>query len=225
MKKTLILAIAAVAILASCQGSGGDKTTTTSAQEIAAQKGDTLTVNKELSSLMWKAYHKGGFDPRFGTLQTSGTVSIENEAITGGTFIIDVNSLLTDVSAVDPAKSGGKTAADLDSHLKSEDFFESTKYPTASFTITNVAPYDSTTASSVVPGANSIISGNLTIKDKTVNVTFPAKVTITAAGVDVMSQFTINRQDWGLTYGTEGSPKDWVIAQEVDISLNFQASK
>ncbi|WP_177760912.1 YceI family protein [Flavobacterium sp. I3-2] len=225
MKKVSILAFAVGALLVSCQKSAGDKTTTTSEQEVAVQTGATYTVEKASSTLTWKGYHKGGFDPRFGTLQTEGTLSVANDEITGGSFVIDINSLATDEKSVDPAKSGGKTAADLDGHLKNADFFESEKYPTAKFEITAVSAFDSTKDKSVIEGATNIVSGNLTIKDKTVNVTFPAKVTIAGETVNLQSQFTINRQDWGLTYGTEGDPKDWMISQEVDITLDINAKK
>ena len=72
---------------------------------------------------------------------------------------------------------------------------------------------------------NKTVSGNLTIKDKTVNVSFPAKVEVTENGLTLVSNFTINRQDWGLAYGTEGDPKDWMISQEVDLELNVVAGK
>lgn len=225
MKKASILAFAVSAFLISCQGSDGDKTSTTTEQKVSEQKGATYTLDKTQSSLKWKGYHKGGFDPRFGTLQSEGTVAVEDGAITGGSFVIDINSVLTDESSVDLSKTGGKTAADLDGHLKNEDFFESDKYPTAKFEITNVTAFDTAKDKSVIEGATNIISGNLTIKDKTVNVTFPARVGITDNQVNVESKFIINRQDWGLTYGTEGDPKDWVISQEVDIELNIKATK
>jgi len=225
MKKASLFAFVVSAFLASCQGAGGDKTATTSEQEVAAQTGTTYNVDKSTSTLTWTGYHKGGFDPRYGTLQTEGTISVAEGTITGGSFIIDINSIATNEKSVDVVKTGGKTAADLDGHLKTEDFFDATKYPTAKFEITSVAPFDAAKDKSVLEGATNIISGNLTIKDKTVNVTFPAKVTITDNGIDVVSKFTINRQDWGLAYGTEGDPKDWMISQEVDIELNIKATK
>ncbi len=48
---------------------------------------------------------------------------------------------------------------------------------------------------------------------------------MTAEEVHIESKFTINRQDWGLTYGTEGDAKDWMISQEIDVELNIQAKK
>ncbi len=225
MKRLSILAVLTAVILASCGGSNGDKAQTGTAQQVAEQNGLNYTIDTTASLLKWKGYHKGGFDPRFGTLKSVGTVAVKEGTITGGSFTMDMNSLSTDPKAVDPAKSGGKTATDLDGHLKTADFFEVAKYPTAKFEITGVTVFDAAKDKSVIADATHIISGNLTIKDKTVNVTFPAKVNVTENEVNVQSKFTINRQNWGLTYGTEGSPKDWMISQEVDMDLNISAKK
>ena len=223
MKKLSIFAFAAAVLFASCNGAEGDKAETSEQKEVAAQTGATYTVDTTTSSLKWKAYHKGGLNPRFGTLKGGGTVSVENGAITGGTYTVDMNSLTTDPTAVGEAE--GKKSTDLDGHLKNQDFFEVTKYPTAKFEITSVGALDTTATQSGVAGATNTVSGNLTIKDKTVNVKFPAKVAITDNEISVESKFTINRQDWGLTYGTEGDPKDWGISQDVDIELNIKAKK
>lgn len=225
MKKVMILAFAAGSLMISCKNSNSDKSTIQAEQEVAAETGVTYTLDQDNSSLKWKAYHKGGLDPRFGTVKSKGTISAENGTVTGGSFVIDINSLATDSAAVDAAKSGGKTSADLDAHLKNADFFEVDKYPTATFEITKVAAFDASKDKSNIADANQMISGNLTLKDKTVNVTFPAKVTVSEAEVTMLSNFTINRQDWGLTYGAEGDVKDWGISQEVDIELNVRAKK
>lgn len=224
MKRQSFLVIVSVALLISCQSSG-DKSKTTVEQEVAKQKGAIFTVDQNVSTLKWTGYHKGGIDPRFGTLKSSGTVAVESGAITGGSFVIDINSVLTDKNSVDAAKTGGKTAADLDEHLKNDDFFQSSKYPTAKFEITNIGDFDAAKDKSILAGANQIISGNLTIKDKTINLTFPAKVGVADDNVSIDSKFTINRQNWGLTYGTDGDPKDWIISEEVDLELHIQAKK
>lgn len=224
MKKIALLSVASTILFFSCQGPSGDKAATAEKQEVAEQKGDTYTLDASTSTLKWTGYHKGGLNPRFGILKSEGVLTAENNEITGGTFTIDMHSILTDSASVDPAISGGKTSSDLDAHLKNADFFDVEKYPTAKFEITKVAAFDATTAS-VIEGATNTISGNLTIKDKTVNVTFPAKITVDANGINIFSKFTINRQDWGLTYGTEGDAKDWMIAQNVDIELSVNAKK
>ena len=218
------MAISAFLFAVSCKESKTDNATTSTEQTAAESKGENFTVNTDSSTVKWTAYHKGGLNPRFGTTKTTGTFSVENGNLASGSLTSDINTLLTDTKAVDPKASEGKTSADLDGHLKSADFFDVAKYPTVKFDITKVEDLAAGTESKTV-GANKTVSGNLTIKDKTVNVTFPAKVEITENNVTVDSKFTINRQDWGLSYGAEGDPKDWMISQEVDLELHIVAGK
>ena len=224
MKKLSILALSAVLFAVSCKESKTDSVTTATEQAVAEQTGETFTVNTDSTTVKWTAYHKGGLNPRFGTTKTAGTFSVENGNLVSGSLTSDLNTLTTDPAAVDPAMSDGKTSADLDTHLKSADFFDTAKYPSVKFDITKVEDLAAGTESKVA-GANKTVSGNLTIKDKTVNVSFPAKVEVTENGLTMVSNFTINRQDWGLAYGTEGDPKDWMISQEVDLELNVVAGK
>ena len=224
MKKLSILALSAVLVAVSCKESKTDTVTTATEQAVAEQTGETFTVNTDSTTVKWTAYHKGGLNPRFGTTKTAGTFSVENGNLVSGSLTSDLNTLTTDPAAVDPAMSDGKTSADLDGHLKSADFFDTAKYPSVKFDITKVEDLAAGTESKVA-GANKTVSGNLTIKDKTVNVSFPAKVEVTENGLTMVSNFTINRQHWGLAYGTEGDPKDWMISQEVDLELNVVAGK
>ena len=224
MKKLSILAISAFLFAVSCKESKTDSATTSTEQAVAENKGETFTVNADSSTVNWTASHKGGLNPRFGTTKTTGTLSVENGNLTSGTLTSDINSLTTDPKSVDPAATEGKTSADLDTHLKSADFFDTAKYPTVKFEITKVADLAAGTESKT-EGANKTVSGNLTIKDKTVNVTFPAKVEVTGNEVKMWSKFTINRQDWGLAYGTDGDAKDWMISKDVDLELNIVANK
>ena len=224
MKKIILIATAGMLTLASCGGAEGDKAATAETQDVAQQTGASYNIDAASSSLKWKAYHKGGFAPRFGTLSGTGTVSVENGGITGGSFVVDMNTLVVDPTSV--GADEGKKSTDLEAHLKSADFFQVDSFATAKFEVTSVSALDTTATKSVVEGATNTVSGNLTIKGKTVNLTFPAKVAITDAEVSIESKFTINRQDWGLTYGTqEGGPADWGIAQEVDIEMNIKAKK
>ncbi len=225
MKKLSILAISAALFAAvSCKESKTDNVATSTEQKVAEHSGEKFNVNADNTIVKWTAYHKGGLNPRFGTMKTTGTLSVENGNITSGSLISDINSLVTDPSSVDPKISEGKTSLDLDGHLKSPDFFDVAKYPTVKFEITKVEDLAQGTESKV-EGANKTVSGNLTIKDKTVNVTFPAKVEVTGNQASLISKFTINRQDWGLAYGTDGDPKDWMISKDVDLELNIVANK
>lgn len=224
MKKILVMAFIAAGILASCKKES-DQTTTRETQQVAASTGTSYAIDEAASTINWKAYHKGGLNPRFGTVKGSGNLSAEADKLTGGTVTLDLKSLTTDPKAVDAAASEGKTSADLDAHLKNPDFFDVEKFLTAKFEITGVGAFDPAKDKSTLTRANVMVSGNLTLKDKTVNITFPAKVSVSDAEIALESRFTINRQDWGLTYGAKGDPKDWMISQEVDLDLEVRAKK
>lgn len=181
-------------------------------------------MNTDETTVKWTAYHKGGLNPRFGTMKTGGNLAAENGQLTSGTITADVNTLLTDPTAVDPAQNEGKKSTDLDTHLKSADFFDVAKYPNVKFDITKVEDLAAGTESKT-EGANKKISGNLTIKGKTVNVTFPAKVEVTENQISIASKFPVDRTNWGLSYGAEGDPKDWMISKDFDLDLNIVAKK
>ena len=104
----------------------------------------------------WKAFHKGGFAPRWGTLAvTSGEVSVEADELTAGDFVIDMKSIKVDPASV---TEKDKKYSELEAHLKSADFFDVEKNPTAEFKITKVANLEGT-AENAVEGANKTVSG------------------------------------------------------------------
>lgn len=224
MKKLSIFALSAFLFAVSCKESKTDTATTATEQTVAQGAGESYAVKTDSSAVIWTATHKGGLMPRFGTTKTSGTLSVADGNLVSGTLTSDISTLTTDPKSVDPAANDGKTSAELDDHLKGADFFDVAKYPTVKFEITKVEDLAAGTDSKT-EGANKTVSGNLTIKDKTVNVTFPAKVEVTATEVKLWSKFTINREDWGLAYGTDGDAKDWAISQEVDLDMNIVATK
>ena len=113
---------------------------------------------------------------------------------------------------------------DLLGHLKSPDFFNAEKFPTAKFEITSVENYTtSDTVSSVIAGANYKISGNLTLKGIVKNVTFPAKVNILDGGINAIASFNIDRTNWGIVYGNDKALKDKFISEVVNISLDIKS--
>ncbi|RZL36802.1 MAG: YceI family protein [Pedobacter sp.] len=220
--RKLLFALPALLLLASCGGSTNNTATTTE-QTAAEQKGESFIVDTTTTSVDWKGAHKGGLAPRWGKIKvTSGLVSVDKDSLSGGEFIIDMKSL-----SVDPASvtEEGKKATDLEGHLKNADFFDVEKAPTAKFVITKVAPYTAAAGASLVADPNYLISGNLTLKDKTLNVTFPAKVDVTAAAVSATAKFVIDRSAWGINYKTEGSAENWMISKDVEIGLTLNAKK
>ncbi|MBO9730308.1 MAG: YceI family protein [Chitinophaga sp.] len=222
MKQT-VPALALLLSLAACGGASTEQTKTEEKKEAAATTGAAYAIDTVASAVQWRATHKGGFAPRFGVIKvTNGSLNVDNGAVTGGSFDVNMNSLTTDPAAVTEA---GKKSTDLDGHLKSGDFFDVAKYPSAKFVITAVAPYDSAKQKSLLPGATNLISGNLTLKDSTLNITFPAQIAVNGNDVTANAKFVIDRSAWGISYKTEGSPENWMISKEVEIGFSVKGTK
>lgn len=220
--RKLVFALPALFLLASCGGSSNNTATTTE-QTASEQKGDSFTIDTLTTSVDWKGAHKGGLAPRWGKIKvTSGTISVAKDSISGGEFEVNMASLQVDPASV---TEEGKKATDLEGHLKSADFFDVATAPTAKFVITKVEPYNAAQGASLIADPNYSISGNLTLKGKTLNVTFPAKVDVTATAVTAAAKFVIDRSAWGINYKTEGSPENWMISKDVEIGLTLNAKK
>ncbi len=221
--KKLWFALPALVLFTACGGGSADKAETGDKQEAAAQVGSSYVIDTTATVVDWKAAHKGGMAPRWGVIKvSSGTIAVDKGVVTGGDFVINMSSLKVNTASVTEKE---KKASDLEGHLKSPDFFNVDKSPTAKFVITKVDAYDSTKQKSLLAGATHLISGNLTLKDSTLNITFPAKVEVTDAAVTATAKFTIDRTAWAVNYKTEGSPENWVISKDVEIGLNLKAAK
>lgn len=222
MKKLTVLALVGAALLfTACNDK---KETVTAEQEVAAKTGEVYKADLATSKVDWKAFHKGGFAPRWGTLKLkSGEITVENDAVTSGEFVIDMTTLKVDPASVTEAD---KKPADLEAHLKNADFFDVEKQPTSDFKITAVADLAGELPKDAVAGANKTISGNLTLLGKTLNVSFPAKVTVAEGKASIEAKFTVNRADWGIKFGTdETDPAEWMISKDIEIGINVTASK
>lgn len=223
MKKLTVLALAGAAMLfTACNEKAKDSVK--DAQEVAAKTGEVYNVDLAASKVDWKAFHKGGFAPRWGTLNLkSGEITVENDAVTSGEFVIDMTTLKVDPASVTEAD---KKPADLEAHLKNADFFNVAQNPTSDFKITAVADLAGELPKDAVAGANKTISGNLTLLGKTLNVSFPAKVTVAEGKASIEAKFTVNRADWGIKFGTdETDPAEWMISKDIEIGINVTASK
>jgi polyisoprenoid-binding protein YceI len=210
--KKFLFAVAAMSMMAACNNApDADKAETAEATDAANAVGATFKIDTT-SVLEWLGTKPVG--QHNGTMKIAdGSFAVENGTITGGSFTVDVNSLTdTDMKA-------GEGKEKLEEHLKSADFFDVAKYPTAKFEITavEVLTGDST--------ATHKISGNLTLKDSTKNVTFPAMVSITETSASAKANFNIDRTQWGMFYGNDQSLGDKFIRPEVNIKLNISATK
>ncbi|MBL7889551.1 MAG: YceI family protein [Bacteroidia bacterium] len=173
---------------------------------------DTFNVDTKATTANWLAKkvtgeHKGGISI------SKGTLSVDHGKIAGGSFEFDMNSITcTDLT---DKEWNGK----LIGHLKSDDFFSVEKNPTAKFEITKVAQKE---------GTNYDVTGKLTIKGITNEITFPAVITMNDKAVVTVAKITVNRTKFDIKYGSasffEGIG-DKAIYDDFELAVNVVAKK
>lgn len=167
IKKSFLLAAFASLVLTSCTK---DKPVVNETTEVTTNNNGAVYELDTLNSrIEWKGYKilKSDQTSHFGTINfESGDLTVHEGMLESGKFIADMNSLRS-VDLKDDAEQLGK----LNGHLKSGDFFETDKFPTASYEITKVSKNDS-------GDYNTLLDGNLTIKGITKPMQFNANVSV-----------------------------------------------
>lgn len=198
----------------------GENTDVSEAKEVAESTAtaSSFTINTEKSVIKWSASKPG--TTHNGTVKlNSGTLSAQERDIQSGNFVIDMNS----ITDLDLKPGAGKE--NLEAHLKGtvegkeKDFFNVTEYPTAGFEITGVEG----------ESGNITVSGNLTIKDKTQNIEFPAVVSFPGDDVFLKSKpFTIDRTQWDINFMSKSvfdNLKDKFIDDNIELTIELHGSK
>ena len=125
--------------------------------------------------------------------------------------VVDVREPLED-SIVEIEIETASLWADRDKltkHLKSPDFFDVAKYPSAKFRSTKITKNED----------GHTITGDLTLHGETKSITFPATLSQRPdGGIAGKAEFAINRQDFGISY--RGMADD-LIRDKVVIKLNL----
>ncbi|HEX3554316.1 MAG TPA: YceI family protein [Thermoanaerobaculia bacterium] len=118
------------------------------------------------------------------------------------------------------AASLDTTNNDRDEHLRSKDFFDVQKFPTLTFTSTQVVPKDATTLD---------VTGNLTVHGVTKPVTFPVSLLGTVktprgekAGFE--TTFKIDRKEFGIVWNNvlDSGP---VLGDDVKVTIEVEADR
>ncbi|MET3038207.1 YceI family protein [Chryseobacterium sp. NRRL B-14859] len=213
-KKLFSLAIPALFIAAVVVSCKKDKPLTSESNEVATTKeGSQYTLDTLNSKVEWKGYKvfKSENTSHFGNIKfESGDVTVKDGKLESGKFVADMNSL-TSVDLKDSPEDLGK----LNGHLKSGDFFEVEKFPTASYEITKVTP-------ATEGDYNTLLDGNLTIKGITKPVQFKANVSVKDGEVSVATEpKDIKREEFGVKF--QAPAQNGVIKDEVTLQINVKA--
>ena len=191
---------------------GGNETKETEAvaEEVAVEEvaveATNLMVDTENSSVNWKGEMVGGAYFHTGTINiTEGNVSVAGDAVTGGSFTIDMTNLTT----TDSSYSEEHSSEMLIGHLASPDFFDVENNPTANFVIKSVE--------------GNVVTGDLTVRGTTVEETVENVTVSTEGGVTTATgTLTFDRQKVGVAY--ESTMEDMVISDDIALEITLKAN-
>jgi polyisoprenoid-binding protein YceI len=173
---------------------------------------EKYVIDKKESVVTWKGsmvlaskgQHTGN------VFLSKGELIIEKGQLVAGTVEIDMNTITDPVYGSDN---------NLINHLKSPDFFDVKKFPTSTFSITKVALANDESIN---------ITGNLTIKGITHEVTFPAKTEVKGGMVNASGKLTIDRARWDVRYGSGkffDNLADETISDDIEFDMKIVAKK
>ena len=215
MKKHIIR-IALIASILSVSVSCKKETAESNQPKQTEQISDATIYNldKEQSNIDWRGYKifKSQNTSHFGTMNFSeGEIGVKNGVIVSGKFIADIKSL-TNIDLADDKEASEK----LNQHLKSVDFFDVEKYPTAIFELTKVTHSEQ-------GDYNSTLEGSLTIKDQTKLVSFNANVKVTDEQITISTEPTdINRQDFNVNF--QSPVENGILKNEMTLQISVKAN-
>lgn len=142
-----------------------------------------LKVNAKNSTLQWHGKKVTG--EHFGFIGLKeGQMSLANDQLTGGKFVIDMTSI-TNTDVKDASYN-----TKLVNHLKSDDFFGVAAYPEAVLEIVKGSQFKNNEAT---------VEGRLTIK----NITHPVTFTVKRAGSIYSASIVVDRSKYDVRYGSK----------------------
>ncbi len=210
-----LMILAASVYFYGCTKSGKEQISGSGSKDqiAATNEGKKYNIQPSEYKLDWKAkkatgQHNGVIDISKGLLYA------DNGKLTGGEFDIDFNSIK--VLDVEDADMNMK----LTNHLKSDDFFSAGKFPTGKFVIKSLAPLSNGTQN------NYTITGTLTIKGISNDITFPASVKVSNEGVTASADINLDRTQWDIKYRSSKffeNLGDKLISDEFTVKFNITA--
>ena len=166
---------------------------------------DSRSIDVEASSIAWVGKKVTGSHSGMIMLKSGELNMDENRNLSSGKFIIDMTSIrCTDME--------GKSAAKLEGHLKSDDFFGVAQFETAVLEVKRFIPNGRT-------GEYKAIA-DLTIKGITKEIKFYVNATDTGATAEI----TVDRTDFNVKYGSGSffdNLGDKTIYDNFDLTVNL----
>lgn len=184
MRATIVLLITAFLVIG-CKDPGaevtaakvGAPTETKDVSPADSASTKSLSINPSNSKVEFvgakvTASHSGGFTDFSGKVDLADPIEESRIEVT-----IQTASLYADKEK-------------LTKHLKSPDFFDVDRFPTATFRSTEIKK----------EGEGHTVTGDLTLHGVTKSISFPAAINASESEVSANAEFSINRKDFGIDY-------------------------
>ena len=165
-------------------------------------------IDTEASTLSWQAERLTGSGHTGLAPIVGGMIIQDDEEFIGGEFIILIDEITE-------SKSNDRFLG----HVKSDDFFNTEEFPTATLEITDVV------VSEDAPDSYEV-TGDLTIKGQTNEVIFPANISVNDGDLTASASFEIDRTLWGITFESASLFKelgDKAIKDEIQFEVSLEA--
>lgn len=221
MKKRVINSMLVLSLVASAISCKSDKKTETSDVKETKKVAMATSYNVDVqeSKINWVGSKPAG--EHNGEVSLSeGTLKVSDKKVEGGNIVIDMTSIdVQDLEGDDKKK--------LEDHLmgysngKEDHFFNASKYPEAKFEITGLEEKDGKT----------MLSGNLTLKETSKNISFPVKVSMNESDNSVMltsDEIVLDRTEWGIKFMSKSFVEnlgDNFVSDQMKISFDLKAFK
>jgi polyisoprenoid-binding protein YceI len=152
-----------------------------------------------------------------GTISLSeGIFYVKDGRLVGTNAVIDMNSITVE----DITDAGEKR--DFVDHMKASDFFDTKKYPTATFELTDHLKNTN------LPEYPSVMVGRFTLHGVSKELNIPAKAEVSGNTLKITTPgFAINRTDYGITFGSGvvNTAKEKLIEDHISLNLEVVATK
>jgi polyisoprenoid-binding protein YceI len=174
-------------------------------------KAQSFKVDNQASKIGWLAKKATG--EHNGNINiTNGNLQIQNNVLTAVSLDIDTRTI-TDIDLTEKADNDK-----LISTLKSETFFNADKFPKASLLTTSIVHNS---------GQQYTVTGKLTIKGITNDVTFPATVSVNGKKLTANAKITIDRTKYDIKFRSKSffeNLGDKVIYDNFDLDVALTAN-
>src|SRR5215472_6490384 len=169
---------------------------------------DTYNIDPMHSSVGFSVQHMVINKVRGKFTEFQGSVVVDGKTIQSAKGTIQTKSVDTGI-------------ARRDTHLKSPDFFDATKYPTITFVSKRVEN----------KGGDTVLVGDYTMHGVTkelsmpVTLSGPIKDSWGGERIGLEAKTKLNRRDYGLTYNQALETGGLVVGDEIEIEINAEAVK